>query len=40
VGKSALQRHRLIYTQLGDLMHGTIHALSIKAYTPDEFSRL
>lgn len=30
-GLSALQRHRLIYAALGELMQTDIHALSIKA---------
>jgi len=35
-GKSQVARHRMIYDALGDMMHAQIHALSIKAYTPDE----
>jgi len=36
-GKTLIQRHRLIYAALADLMHREIHALSInKAQTPDE----
>jgi BolA protein len=35
-GKSALERHRLIYTALQEMMHKNIHALSVKAYTPEE----
>lgn len=35
-GKSLLERHRLIYEALGDAMQREIHALSIKALTPDE----
>lgn len=35
-GKSLLQRHRLVYEVLGDLMHKEIHALSIKALAPEE----
>lgn len=35
-GKSRLQRHRLVYDALGDLMQQKIHALSIQAYTPEE----
>ena len=37
-GKSALERHRLIYTVLQEMMHKNIHALSVKAYTPEEFN--
>ena len=36
VGKSLLQRHRLIYDALGETMRREIHALSIRALTPDE----
>jgi BolA protein len=36
-GKTLIQRHRLIYAALADLMRRDIHALSIsKAKTPDE----
>ena len=35
-GKSRLERHRMIYHCLGDLMHREIHALAINARTPDE----
>lgn len=37
-GKGLLQRHRLVYDALGDLMKGEIHALSIKAKTPSEIA--
>ena len=36
-GKTALARHRLVYDTLRELMHKNIHALSVKAYTPEEF---
>lgn len=36
VGKNTVGRHRLIYDAAGDLMRGRIHALSIRALTPDE----
>lgn len=35
-GLGLLQRHRLIYDALGDAMGRDIHALSIKAYSPQE----
>ena len=35
-GKSTLQRHRLIYDALGELMRSRIHALSIRSLTPEE----
>ena len=34
--KSLIQRHRLVYDAVGDIMHQEIHALSIQAKTPDE----
>jgi BolA protein len=33
---SRVERHRMVYAALGDLMHTEIHALSIAALTPDE----
>jgi BolA protein len=35
-GQSTVARHRLIYAALGPLMRREIHALSIRAYAPDE----
>ena len=35
-GKSAQARHRMVHAALGDMLEREIHALSIKAYTPDE----
>ena len=35
-GLDLLARHRLVYDALGAAMQREIHALSIKAYTPDE----
>ena len=32
-----VQRHRAIYDALGDAMQTEIHALSIRAYSPEEF---
>ncbi len=36
VGIGMLARHRMVYSALGDLMNTDIHALSIKALTPNE----
>lgn len=33
---SALERHRLVYEALGELLKQDIHALSVKAYAPEE----
>lgn len=37
-GKRLVQRHQQVYQALGDMMQKEIHALSIKAYTPSEYS--
>ncbi|MBI1733501.1 MAG: BolA family transcriptional regulator [Gammaproteobacteria bacterium] len=34
--RSRVQRHRLVYEAVADLMPKEIHALSIQAHTPDE----
>lgn len=34
-GKTPIQRHRMIYDALGEMMQQDIHALSITATTPD-----
>jgi len=35
-GKSRLERHRMVNEALGNAFKTTIHALSIRAQTPDE----
>lgn len=35
-GKSRQERHRMVHTALGEMLAREIHAISIKAYTPDE----
>ena len=35
-GKNRVQRQRMIYAALGDLMQGRVHALSIRASAPGE----
>ena len=35
-GKSRVERQRMIYAALGDLMESRVHALSIRATAPDE----
>lgn len=39
-GLMKIKRHRLIYQALGDHMISDIHALSIKAYTPEEYQNI
>ena len=38
-GKTMMQQHRMVYTALADQMQTTIHALSIKTYTPDLWTK-
>jgi BolA protein len=35
-GKTTMQRHRLVYECLSELMPGKIHALSIQAFAPED----
>jgi BolA protein len=37
-GLSSMQRHRMVYDAAGDLLQNGIHALSIRAKTPEEAS--
>ena len=39
-GKRPLARHQLVYQCLGDLMGQEIHAMSIRAHTPEEWQQL
>ena len=36
-GKTPVERHQMVYASLGDAMRGEIHALSIKALTPEQY---
>ena len=36
--KRPVQRHQMIYACLGDRMRADIHALAIRALTPEEFA--
>jgi acid stress-induced BolA-like protein IbaG/YrbA len=35
-----VQQHQLVYRALGSRMHGQIHALSMKTYTPEQWAQL
>lgn len=35
-GQPLIKRHRMVYDALGDAMKSEIHALSIKAFSPEE----
>ncbi len=36
-GKSLIDRHKLVYSVLGDAMKERIHALSLKTFTPEQW---
>lgn len=38
-GKGMVQQHQLVYKTLGDRMHEEIHALSMKTFTPEQWSK-
>ena len=37
-GQSRIQQHQMVYSALGELMAGPIHALALKTYTPESWS--
>jgi len=37
-GKTRIERHRMVNEVLGDAFRNVIHALSIRAQTPEEFA--
>jgi BolA protein len=37
--KTMIERHRMIYRVLGEMMRRDIHALSIDAWSPDDLDR-
>ncbi len=39
-GKSRIERHRLVYAALGERMKEEVHALSMKLYTNNEWSKV
>jgi len=39
-GKSRLERHRMVYSALGDRMRERVHALSMRTLTPQEHRRV
>lgn len=40
LNKSRIERHRLVYAALGDRMREEVHALSMKLYTNNEWSKV
>jgi BolA protein len=39
-GKTMMQQHRMVYSALADQMQTTIHALSLKTYTPEQWQQI
>ena len=39
-GKNMMQQHRMVYAALSDQMQTTIHALSLKTYTPEQWQQI
>lgn len=39
-GMTKIHRHQLVYSCLGDRVGGEIHALSIRAFSPEEWRSL
>ena len=37
-GRSTLERHRVVYEALGDLMKAEIHALALQTLAPEEWA--
>lgn len=37
-GKNRVQQHQIVYRTLGDRLRGEIHALSMKTYSPEEWT--
>ena len=38
--KILIDRHKLVYSALGDAMNEAIHALSMKTYTPEQWENI
>jgi acid stress-induced BolA-like protein IbaG/YrbA len=39
-GKNRIQKQQLVYATLGDrILNGTLHAIAIKTYTPEEWHK-
>lgn len=39
-GRSMVEQHQLVYAALGTAMHGPIHALALKTYTPAAWAKV
>lgn len=39
-GKGLVEQHQIVYKTLGDAMREQIHALSLKTYTPEQWTKV
>ncbi len=38
-GRNKVQQHQMVYSALGDLMQGAVHALSFRTFTPEDWGK-
>ena len=38
-GKSRIEQHQMVYSALGELMTGPVHALALKTYSPESWEK-
>jgi stress-induced morphogen len=38
-GRSLVEQHQMVYRALGEAMHGPIHALALKTFTPENWAK-
>jgi stress-induced morphogen len=38
-GRSLVEQHQMVYRALGEAMHGPIHALALKTFTPESWAK-
>jgi len=38
-GKTPIEQHQMVYTALGELMAGPVHALALKTYSPENWAK-
>ena len=38
-GRTLVEQHQMVYRALGEAMHGPIHALALKTFTPESWAK-
>ena len=38
-GKNRIEQHQMVYSALGELMAGPVHALALKTYSPESWAK-